>query len=229
MSQQYPQNPGYGPPQQQPGWGTPQQQPTQWGAPNQQPQPGWGAPPPPLPPKKSSTGKIVGLGCVGIVALFVIIGIFSVALGGDSDDSSKGSTVSSEPTPTDDGAAADAEAEKEEPTEAKPSDKPKAKEEKATVVFKVWGTAPSGALGPLDITYGSDSDTRKGEWKNGKFEATLTLNDEALYYNVTAQLQGSGDINCSVTVDGETKKGHASGGYNICNAQASADFLGGWD
>ncbi|WP_051744733.1 hypothetical protein [Streptomyces yerevanensis] len=105
MSQQYPQNPGYGPPQQQPGWGTPQQQPTQWGAPNQQPQPGWGAPPPPLPPKKSSTGKIVGLGCAGIVALFVIIGIFSAALSGDSDDSSKGSTVSSEPTAKDEPAA----------------------------------------------------------------------------------------------------------------------------
>jgi hypothetical protein len=204
MSQQYPE---------QPGWG---QQPQQ---------PGWGAPPP--PPKKNSTGKIIGLGCAGILALFVIIGIFSAALGGGSDDdSSKGSTVSADDT-------AKADATEEDPAEAKPSDKPKAeetkKEAKPKVVFKVWGTAPAGALGPLDITYGSDSDTRKGTFKNGKFEATLPLNDEALYYNVTAQLQGSGDINCSVTVDGETKKAHASGGYNICNAQASAGLLGGWD
>lgn len=106
MSQQYPQEPGHGQPQ-QPGWG----------APHQQQQPGWGAPPPPQPPKKTSTGKIIGLGCAGVVALLIIIGIFGAALGGGSDDSSKGSTVSAEPTLTDDGAAADAEAEKEEHTE----------------------------------------------------------------------------------------------------------------
>ncbi|MDO0932711.1 DUF4352 domain-containing protein [Streptomyces sp. DG2A-72] len=124
MSQQYPQEPGYGPPQ-QPGWGTPQQQPTQWGAPHQQ-QPGWGAPSPP-PPKKNSTGKIVGIGCAGVVALFVIIGIFSAALGGGSDDSSsKGSTASSEATTEDSGTGDDktAEAEQEEPTEEAPPESP---------------------------------------------------------------------------------------------------------
>ncbi|MBO4253280.1 hypothetical protein GRC12_05225 [Streptomyces griseorubiginosus] len=93
----------------------------------------------------------------------------------------------------------------------------------------MWGTAPAGALGPLDISYGSDSDTRKGTFKNGEFEATLPLHKDAMYYTVTAQLQGSGDINCSVTVDGHTKKGHASGGYNICDAQLSSGFLGGWN
>lgn len=80
----------------------------------------------------------------------------------------------------------------------------------------------------LDIGYGSDSDTRKGTFDDGRFEATLTLDKKAMYYNVNAQLQGSGDINCSVTVDGKTKKGHASGGYNICDAQLSSDFTGGW-
>jgi hypothetical protein len=220
MSQQYPE---------QPGWGQqPQHQPQQPGyGPTQ---PGWGAPPPP-PPKKNSTGKIIGLGCAGVLALFVIIGIFGAALGGGSDDDSKGSTVSADDTATDD--ATEDTAPEEEPAEAKPSDKPKAEEtkkaEKPKVVFKVWGTAPAGALGPLDITYGSDSDTRKGTFKNGKFEATLPLNDEALYFTVMAQLQGSGDINCSVTVEGETKKAHASGDYNICHAQASAGLLGGWD
>lgn len=92
----------------------------------------------------------------------------------------------------------------------------------------MWGTAPAGALGGLDIGYGSDSDTRKGTFKDGQFEATLTLDKDAMYYNVNAQLQGSGDINCAVTVDGKTKKGHASGGYNICNAQLSSNFTGGW-
>ncbi|MFI6564061.1 hypothetical protein [Streptomyces sp. NPDC050534] len=107
--------------------------------------------------------------------------------------------------------------------------KAETKPAKKVVTFKVWGTAPAGALGGLDINYGSDSDTRKGTFKNGKFEATLPLNKDALYYNVNAQLQGSGDINCSVTVDGHTKKGHAAGGYNICDAQLSSGLLGGWD
>ncbi|MGY1501233.1 hypothetical protein ACW4TU_32415 [Streptomyces sp. QTS52] len=76
MSQQHPQ---------QPGWGTPQQG------------PGWGAPPPP-PEKKSSFGKILGFGCLGIVALLVIVGVFGAALGGgsSSDNSSKDKAVSAE-------------------------------------------------------------------------------------------------------------------------------------
>ncbi|WP_164836360.1 hypothetical protein [Actinacidiphila soli] len=45
---------------------------------------------------------------------------------------------------------------------------------------------------------------------------------------ITAQLQGGGDIHCSVTIDGQTKSGHASGGYNICSAQLNGDFMGGW-
>ncbi|MFI9610382.1 hypothetical protein ACIHCM_01505 [Streptomyces sp. NPDC052023] len=81
----------------------------------------------------------------------------------------------------------------------------------------------------MDITYGSDSDTRQGKWENGKFTATLPLNDDALYYTVSAQLQGEGDIYCSVTIDGKTEKAHASGGYNICHAQANQGLLGGWD
>lgn len=96
------------------------------------------------------------------------------------------------------------------------------------MIFKVWGTAPAGALGPLNITYGSDSDNRDGAFKNGKFEATLPLDDDAIYFNVTAQLQGSGDIHCSVTVGGKTKKAHAAGDYNICMAQLSPGLLGGW-
>ncbi|MFD5590712.1 hypothetical protein [Streptomyces griseorubiginosus] len=99
---------------------------------------------------------------------------------------------------------------------------------KKVVVFRVWGTAPAGALGPLNITYGSDSDNRDGTFKDGEFKATLPIDEDALYFDVTAQLQGSGDIHCSVTVGGKTDKGHAAGDYNICSAQLSAGLLGGW-
>ncbi|MGW2448948.1 hypothetical protein [Streptomyces sp. NPDC001675] len=50
-----------------------------------QQQAGWGAPAP-QPPKKPSTGKKVGLGCLGIFALFVVGGIAS----GSSDDTGDG-------------------------------------------------------------------------------------------------------------------------------------------
>jgi hypothetical protein len=203
-------------PPQQPGWGGPQQ-------------PGYGPPPwQPPPPKKSNAGKIIGFGCLGLVGLFMLIAIVGAIAGSGSDNSSSGSTdvkpAASAPK-EEQPAADDNPATEDKPTEeAKKDDKPK----KAVVTFKVWGTAPAGALGPLDITYGSDSDTRKGKFENGKFTATLPLNDDAMYYTVMAQLQGSGDINCSITVDGHTEKAHASGGYNICHAQANGGLLG-WD
>ncbi|WP_416964867.1 hypothetical protein [Streptomyces sp. Agncl-13] len=195
-------------PPQQPGWGNGQQP---YGQPPFQPQ----------PPKKRSVGKIVGLGCLGVIGLFVVIVIAVAAIGGggsSNDSSGSGDSKSAAPAgESSDKAAADP---KKNDTMKDATD--------GKVVFKVWGTAPAGALGGLDIGYGSDSDTRKGTFEDGKFEATLTLDKKALYFNVHAQLQGSGDINCSVTADGKTKKGHASGGYNICTAQLSSNFTGGW-
>ncbi|GGZ88571.1 hypothetical protein GCM10010389_28640 [Streptomyces echinoruber] len=197
MNQQYPQQP------QQPGWGAPQ--------------PPYGQPP--QPPKKSSAGKIIGFGCLGIIGLFVVI-VMVAALAGSGGGS--GNSSSSKPDKATAGSTGGA---KKDDGANSGSTKNSAK----TVVFKVWGKAPDGALGPLDITYGSDSDTRKGTWKNGRFEATLPLNKKAMFYTVSAQLQGSGDIQCSVTIGDHTKTGHASGGYNICDAQLSAGLLGGWD
>ncbi|MFF4576122.1 DUF4352 domain-containing protein [Streptomyces sp. NPDC001410] len=69
MNQQYPQQPPYGAP---PQWQPPQ-------------------------PKKTSVGKIVGIGCGGLFALFVVIGIAGAIGGSGSDDKSgSGSTVVAE-------------------------------------------------------------------------------------------------------------------------------------
>ncbi|MFE2072933.1 hypothetical protein [Streptomyces misionensis] len=187
------------------------------------PQQPWGPPPP--PPKKRGAGKIIGFGCLGIVGLFVVIGIIAaLAGGGSSSDKSSSSADGSSNTGT---------KKDDKPAGSGKTDDTKnsgdSKSDKKTVVFKVWGTAPAGALGPLDITYGSDSDNRKGKFANGEFTATLPLSKDAMYYSVTAQLQGSGDIHCSVTIGDKTKKGHASGGYNICQTQLNAGLLGGWD
>lgn len=55
--------------------------------PGQPQQPGWGQQPPPAPKKK--TGKIIGFGCLGIVGLFILIGIIAaVASGGDDGNES---------------------------------------------------------------------------------------------------------------------------------------------
>jgi hypothetical protein len=68
------------------------------------------------------------------------------------------------------------------------------------------------------------------------WSASLTYDPSALYYVVTAQLEGSGDIQDSVTEvivtycsDGTHKtesfplaNGHASGGYSIASAQYNA-------
>ncbi|MGW0163646.1 hypothetical protein ACWDWT_00425 [Streptomyces sp. NPDC003343] len=220
MSQQYPPNPQQ---PQQPGYGYPQQPgPPQpgWGGPGGPQQP-WGMPP--QPPKKGGFGKVLAFGCLGFLGVCVLIGIVAALAGGNSSDDKQ--STSSKPA---------ASAPAEQPADDTPAEKPKTKEpekkqDKKVVTFKVWGTAPSGALGPLDITYGSDSDNRDGKWKNGTFTATLPYDDDAMYYTVMAQLQGSGDIQCSVTVDGHTEKGHASGGYNICHAQANAGLFGSWN
>jgi hypothetical protein len=182
---------------------------------------------------------IVGLGCLGMVVLFVLLGAIGAIVGSDDKSSSAGTVESTAAATKDEetGDTPEAEAAKTEEAKGDTEQDPekdttkdtKKDAKKNVVTFKVWGTAPDGVLGPLDITYGSDSDTRQGKWKDGKFTATLPLNDDALYFTVMAQLQGEGDINCSVTVEGHTEKAHAAGGYNICHAQANAGLLGGWD
>jgi hypothetical protein len=74
---------------QQPAWSQPQQ-------------PGWGTPPPPppqrppLPPKKN-TGRNIGFGCVGVIAVFVLISIISAATSGSNDGKGKSDTAKDAP------------------------------------------------------------------------------------------------------------------------------------
>lgn len=104
---------------------------------------------------------------------------------------------------------------------AKPTHAAKPAAPAHTAVFKVWGT------GSVDAQYGNDGTNIQGPSHPG-WTRTLKVHDDALYYAITAQLNGGGNVHCSVTIDGHTKTGHASGGYNICSAQLNSDFLGGW-
>lgn len=100
------------------------------------------------------------------------------------------------------------------------------------VVFRVRGT------GLADITDGTDTTNLSPDNGNGTeppFTASMRYHSSAEYYDVSAQLQGSGDIRCAVLIrltvyygDGThisrskvAARGHASGGYNICDAQVS--------
>jgi hypothetical protein len=108
-----------------------------------------------------------------------------------------------------------------------------------TVVFKVWGS------GYPSIQYGSDSNNNQagggygplGDGNPLPWSASLTYDPSALYYAVTAQLEGYGDISDSVTEVITTycsngnhptesfslASGQASGGYAI----AQAEYTGG--
>ncbi|WP_327698706.1 hypothetical protein [Streptomyces sp. NBC_00459] len=65
-------------------------------------------------------------------------------------------------------------------------------------VFKVWGSAPNG----VDITYGSHGTNLEGS--RLPMTKTLTVDEDSLYCQVSAQLMGGGDVQCSVTIDGKT-------------------------
>lgn len=171
----------------------------------------------PNPPRKSSAGKKAAIGCLSIIGALTLMGGCAAILapeGGEGKDSD---------APTAHPAAAPAKKEKKKEAKPPAPKKPKADPNKNKVVFKVWGKALSG----VDITYGSDSDNLDG--KGLPFKETMDLNQDAMYYNVYAQLNGGGEIWCSVTINGKTQKGHARGDYNICDAQLSASLFGGFN
>lgn len=98
-----------------------------------------------------------------------------------------------------------------------------------TITFTVTGT------GYPSITYGSDSDEISVTGGNGPlgdgvatpWTAKLAFDATAEYYDINAQLEGSGTISCKITASGPgdtpltVSSGHASGGYSICSAQAA--------
>lgn len=191
------------------------------------PQPQWGAPPP-KPPAGPRPGWARKRIIIPAAVVLFFVGVIIGSAGGDSGsaETSAGATPAATETVT----AQPVDDAKPAPTvtvtkTATAKAKPEATAEEAPdgkAVFKVWGTASSG----VDITYGSDGTNLQGS--KLPMEKTLAVDADAFYYQVTAQLQGGGDIQCSVTIDGKTKTGRAQGGYNICSAQLNSDFSGGF-
>jgi hypothetical protein len=84
------------------GWGqTPGQQGPYGPPPGQQP--GWGPSGPATatqPPQKRSKGRTFAIGCLSIVALFVVVGIATALFGGGSDDGGSGTAAPDQPSAT---------------------------------------------------------------------------------------------------------------------------------
>jgi hypothetical protein len=74
------------------------------------------------------------------------------------------------------------------------------------VEFFVTGSMPTG----VDITYGNDSSNYQGP-SYPPMDETLPVENDALYYAVTAQLQGGGNVTCKVQIGDAVKVGHARG------------------
>lgn len=66
----------------------------QWG-PGQPQQPQ--QPMPPAPRKKPGAGRIIGFGCLGVIAFFVVIGVIGAALGAGGDESAEKPAASAAP------------------------------------------------------------------------------------------------------------------------------------
>jgi hypothetical protein len=91
------------------------------------------------------------------------------------------------------------------------------------VEFIITGTAPIG----VKIAYGIGGAKYKGELRL-PLHATQKLDKRALYADVNAQLQGAGNITCTIRIGNAVKTAHATGGYSVCTAQLNRDVNGGW-
>jgi hypothetical protein len=159
-------------------------------------------PPPPQPPQKPKRkGLRIVLGSVaGLIVLFVIIGVAG----------SHAKTPAPASTPT---ATASAAAVASSAPPPSPSPKPVAQ----TVTYIVTGS-------DADVTYGPAGTDLSG---TVPMSVTQPLGTPA-YYDINAQLNGSGDVKCAIEVDGKpVSTAEASGGYNIADCEISQDPLTG--
>ena len=88
------------------------------------------------------------------------------------------------------------------------------------ITFSVTGKVSGGVL----ITYGTNSTGSQST--KLPFSASIPLDSSGgvLYYDVYAQLRGSGDLTCSVAVNGQViKTGTATTDSDICSAQIAQD------
>jgi hypothetical protein len=87
----------------------------------------------------------------------------------------------------------------------------------STVTYVVTGS-------PADVTWGPAGSDHQG---TVPMHVTRPLRNP-IYYAITAQLQGSGQVACAILVNGKViSRAEASGSFNIASCEASKDPLTG--
>lgn len=184
--------------------------------------PPFGAQPPQQPNKKAN--KALGCGCLGLVAVIAIAAIAVASKDGSGSSGTSASTTSATTTaavPVDTATAIQVDTSEAAPITTQPT-------VAEHVTYACTGSAPDG----VDITYGPAGS--QYEASSLPFSKTVVLDDSAEYYDTQGQLQGSGSVTCTTTVqtsDGTrvVNSGTAQGGYNIADAEICSTFDGGWD
>ena len=78
-----------------------------------------------------------------------------------------------------------------------------------------------------DVTYGPSGSDFQGSVPMTKTE---TLDSNASYYAITAQLQGGGQVSCSIEVNGKViDHATAEGDYNIADCEITQGLFGKWE
>jgi hypothetical protein len=93
----------------------------------------------------------------------------------------------------------------------------------AEATFSVTGTAPSG----VHVAYGIGVLKYQGA-RRLPLHVIMKIAKNALFADVSAELQGSGNITCTIRIGKASSTAHATGGFSICSAQLNRDVSGGW-
>jgi hypothetical protein len=148
---------------------------------------------------------------LGLAAAFVLLIVIVVAASSNSSSSGSPSAVTS-PSSASSSTAPAAHAAAAKPSPTKPAAQ--------TVTYSVTGSA-------ADVTYGPSGSDFQGSVPMTKTE---TLDSNASYYAITAQLQGSGEVSCSIEVNGKViDHATAEGDYNIADCEITQGLFGKWE
>jgi hypothetical protein len=156
---------------------------------------------------KTTTKIVTGLASVAVLAV----------VGSACQSNSSSTTAGTTPTAS---SSAKAVTETTASAQAAPaSSKPAAAD---TVTYAVTGSTADVTYGPA----GSDSQGSVPMSKTDKVPA-----DKPAYYAITAQLQGSGSVSCSIKINDKVlATSTANGGYNIAQCEISENPLtGSWE
>ncbi|SFK90148.1 DUF4352 domain-containing protein [Streptomyces pini] len=128
-------------------------------------------PMPPVPRKKSGAGRIIGFGCLGVIAFFVVIGVIGAALGAGGDESAEKPAAPAAPKEPGGG-------EKKDKGEEKPREEP---EEEAPAPIQV--TAEAADFRPTILADGEEYTSVLVTVVNNSAEK---VGVNPLYFEVTA-------------------------------------------